>query len=121
MKPKDEKLYDKIKRHYQKIMPNSAYRSGLIVKSYKNAYLKKYGKNNGYGGSKKNINKGLNRWFAEKLRNESGKVGYNKKNILYRPTKRITSETPKTWSELTKKEISNAKNKKKKYGRVNKF
>jgi hypothetical protein len=177
MEPTDQTLYNSIKKKYQDKMENSAYRSGLIVKSYKKAYFDKYGKNDPYKGKKsgsktskinssnsksnkktsgsksinkssgsksinkssgsKSINKssgsksnkdngidrksGLSRWFAEKWRNESGKVGYDKKNILYRPTRRVTDKTPKTWSELNKKQISNAKNKKKKYGRVNKF
>ncbi len=121
MEPRDQKLYDKIKRQYQKKMSNSAYRSGLIVKSYKSAYAKKYGKTNAYRDKKKNANKGLNRWFAEKWTNESGKIGYDRKNTLYRPTIRINKDTPKTWNELTKKEISNAKKNKKTRGRVIKF
>lgn len=119
MEPKDKKLYEKIKSKYQKSMPNSAYRSGLIVKSYKSAYKKKYGDDNAYHGRK--TNKGLKRWFAEKWINESGNVGYDEKNIIYRPSKRISKETPLTWSELSKKQILNAKKEKKQYGRVNKF
>ena len=121
MNAKDEKLYQRVKRKYQKTMPNSAYRSGLIVKSYKRAYYLKHGNNNAYYGSKKNKSSGLNRWFSEKWRNESGKVGYDRKNILYRPTRRISNETPKTWSELSNKDISTAKRKKKTRGRVDKF
>jgi hypothetical protein len=102
-------------------MANSAYRSGLIVKSYKNAYERKYGKNNAYYDVKKNMHNGLNRWFAEKWRNESGKIGYDKKNILYRPTVRISKDTPKTWKELTNREIIAAKKEKRKNGRINKF
>lgn len=121
MEPRDQKLYDKIKRQYQKKMPNSAYRSGLIVKSYKNAYMKKYGKTNAYRDKKKDASMGLNRWFAEKWTNESGEIGYDKKNTLYRPTIRIDRNTPKTWYELTKKEIAIAKKKKRTRGRVNKY
>ncbi|XWV26773.1 hypothetical protein QJ857_gp0278 [Tupanvirus soda lake] len=120
MEPIDKKLYERIKKKYQQTMPNSAYRSGLIVKEYKRAFKKKYNKDKAYYGSKTN-KKGLGRWFAEEWRNESGKVGYNKKNTLYRPTKVITKETPTTWSELSKKQISTAKKKKKQYGRVDKF
>ena len=35
---------------------------------------------------------------------------------MYHPTKRITKKTPKTFSELSKKELTSAKRKKAKYG-----
>ena len=120
MQPSDQQLYDRIKRKYQLKMPNSAYRSGLIVKSYKAAYKKKHPDSEPYIGAKKKT-VGLKRWFAEEWRNESGKVGYDKNNTLYRPTKRITKSTPKTWTELSDREVKAAKITKKKRGRVNKF
>lgn len=120
MIPADENLYNKIKQKYRDKMKNSAYRSGLIVKDYKDAYYKKYGNDGAFIG-RKNKNKGLNRWFAEKWRNESGNVGYDSNNILYRPTRKVTKDTPVTWNELSDNEIYQAKKKKKKYGRVNKF
>ena len=40
-KPRDPKLYDKIKKEvYKKIPKHSAYRSGIVVQKYKKAYFK---------------------------------------------------------------------------------
>ena len=40
--PKDKELYEKVKKRiFNKIPKNSAYRSGLIVKEYKDEYEKK--------------------------------------------------------------------------------
>jgi len=44
-----------------------------------------------------------------------------KKGDIYRPSKRITIDTPKTYDELTKKQIINAVKIKNIKGRVNKF
>ena len=44
-KPTDNSLYDKIKKRiYKKNPKHSAYRSGILVKTYKKEFLKKYGK-----------------------------------------------------------------------------
>jgi hypothetical protein len=40
---------------------------------------------------------------------------------VYRPTKRITKDTPTTFSELSKQQIEKAKKEKAKTGRVKKF
>ena len=63
----------------------------------------------------------MTRWFAEEWRNESGGVGYDSKNTLYRPTKRVTKDTPKTWGELPKSRVASARKEKKSSGRVSKF
>ena len=43
-KPKDQKLYDSVKaRVYKEIPKHSAYRSGQLVKKYKEAYKRKHG------------------------------------------------------------------------------
>lgn len=119
--PNDKQLYNKIKtKIINKNSKNSAYRSGLIVKEYKKAYKEKYGNDNAYKGSK-DKNEGLSRWFREKWRNQRGEIGYDKKGDIYRPTKRITKDTPKTFKELNKKEIKKAMIKKRNLGRVNKF
>jgi hypothetical protein len=119
--PKDEKLYDKIKLQiYNKIPKHSAYRSGIVVKEYKKAYLKKYKSNDAYHGQKK-VKKGLSRWFKEEWKNQRGEIGYKNKNDVYRPTKKITSKTPLTFNELTNKEILKARKEKYTKGRVNKF
>ena len=120
--PKDMKLYDSIKQSVYKTNPkHSAYRSGTVVKKYKIAFKKKYGtyKNPYYG--KKPVLNGLPRWFKEDWKSDTGKYKYTSKSSVYRPEKRITSKTPLTFSELTKKEIQAAKRKKKLTGRVTKF
>jgi len=106
------KIYEKAKKKYSKLK-HSAYKSGLVVKEYKRLGGR-------YAGTKPK-KKGLSRWFAEKWRNQRGKVGYQKKGDVYRPTKRITSKTPKTFKELGKKRISKAMKEKKKTGRVRKY
>lgn len=119
--PKDQILYDKIKKNiYTKIPKHSAYRSGLLVKEYKKQYLKKYKNNNAYHGVKKE-NKGLSRWFKEEWRNQRCEIGYKYNSDIYRPTKKITSKTPVIFKELTKKELSQAMKEKLKKGRVTKF
>ena len=120
--PRDKKLYNKTKKYiYKKYPKHSAYRSGHLVKKYKEAYSKKYGKNKNPYIGKKTKKVGLKRWFAEKWRNQRVKVGYKCKNDVYRPTKRITSKTPKTFSELSKKNITRRRGEKYRTGRVKKF
>ena len=70
---------------------------------------------------KKFLNIVLGRWFKEEWKNQRGGEGYKKKGDVYRPTKRITKDTPKTFKELSKKDISKAQMEKKKTGRVKKF
>ena len=66
----------------------SAYKSGYIVKKYKEM-----------GGTYENDNKdkNLKRWFNEKWED----VGH-KAYPVYRPTKRINSKTPLTVNEIDK-------------------
>lgn len=121
--PKDDGLYESVKKRvYEEIPKHSAYRSGRLVKEYKEAYKRKHG---GEGGSayegEKPEKGGLSRWFAEEWKNQRGGTGYKKKGDVYRPTKRITRDTPKTFSELTKGEVRAAQRKKKKVGKVDRF
>ena len=119
--PKDQKLYDSVKKSiYKKIPKHSAYRSGLLVKTYKERYKKKYGAGSAYKGTK-NKNKGLGRWFKEDWKNQRGGKGYKKKGDIYRPTKRVTKDKQVTMKELSKKEKEKAMKEKKKTGRVKKF
>ena len=120
--PTDLKLYNKTKKNiYKKYPKHSAYRSGILVKTYKKKYANIYGKNkNAYKG-KKSKKTGLKRWFREKWVNQRGEVGYKYKSDIYRPSKRITKKTPKTHKELSKKNIRIARNKKYRKGRVNRF
>ena len=120
--PKDMKLYNKTKKKiYKKYPKHSAYRSGIVVKTYKQNFLKKYGKIISPYVGKKSFKKGLKRWFREKWTNQRGETGYRYKNDIYRPTKRITNKTPKTHRELTRKRIKRARQKKYRKGRVNRF
>ena len=117
--PKDKILYEKAKKKiYKQYDKPSAYRSGALVKEYKRLYENKYGKTDAYSGKKKKD--GLTRWYKEEWRNQRGEVGYKKKGDVYRPTKRITKDTPKTFNELTIGQVLKAMNSKKK-GRVKKF
>jgi len=120
--PMDKKLYNRTKKQiYRKYPKHSAYRSGILVKTYKTKFKNKYGnKKKPYKG-KKTTKKGLKRWFAEKWVNQRGKVGYKYKNDIYRPTHRITKKTPKTHKELTKTRVKRARREKYEKGRVNKF
>lgn len=121
-KPTDLKLYEKIKKKlYKKIKKHSAYRSGILVQKYKDAFKKKYGSKKSPYSGKKTQKKGLSRWFKEKWVNQRGEVGYKYKNDIYRPSRRITKKTPLTHKELTKKEIKKARTKKYRHGRVDKF
>ena len=119
--PRDKKLYGEIKKKvYKKIPKHSAYRSGILVKSYKKAYKKKHGNDNSYIG-KKTKKKGIGRWFREKWVNQDGKVGYHSKSDIYRPSKRITRKTPTTHKEISKRELKRARSEKYRKGRVKKF
>ena len=111
--PKDKALYMKVKKEVYKAHPkHSAYRSGLLVKKYK--------ERGGTYTGKKNSD-GLTRWFKEEWKNQRGQTGYKKKDDVYRPTKRITKDTPKTFKEISKKELKTAQKKKATKGRVDKF
>lgn len=120
--PTDKKLYNKIKKNiYKKYPKHSAYRSGILVKTYKKKFTKKYGKNKKPYQGKKSMKKGLKRWFREKWVNQRGEVGYKYKSDIYRPTYRVTKKTPKTHKELSKYRIKKARSEKKRTGRVKRF
>ena len=112
--PTNKKLYEKVKKEiYARHPEHSAYRSGLLVKEYK-----------AMGGEykgKKNKNQGLDRWFKEKWQSQRGDTGYKHKSDVYRPTIRVTKDTPTTFKELTKTQIEKARREKAKTGRVSKF
>ena len=120
--PVDAKLYDKIKKKiYLKYPTHSAYRSGMLDKTYKKEFSKKYGdRKSPYTPSIKKTG-GLTRWFKEKWISDTGKVGYTDKSSVYRPSIRVTKQTPITWRELSKNEIKKAKAEKTKTGRVKRF
>ena len=51
----------------------------------------------------------LRRWFKEDWRTPRGNKDYSKGENTFRPTKRVTKDTPTTWSELTPAEKAAAK------------
>ena len=111
--PTNKKLYEEVKKEiYAKYPKHSAYRSGLLVKEYKE-------RGGSYSGDK---SKGtLGRWFKEEWKNQRGETGYKKKGDVDRPTKHVNSKTSTTFKELSKKEIDAAKREKAKTGRVKEF
>ena len=122
--PKDKRLYESVKaRVYSDIPNHSAYRSGILVQKYKDAYRRKHGAgSSAYRGKRKSRRaKGLRRWFAEKWLNQRNEVGYKYKSDVYRPTRRITKNTPITHGELTRKELRRARRMKARKGRVRRF
>lgn len=130
--PSDQPLYEQVKNKvFSKNHINSAYRSGALVKEYKRLYLEKHGAkgtpyitffpDNQEKKASSGEDTGLSRWFLEDWTNQKGEKGYQKKGDIYRPTKKISSKTPKTFTELSKTEIKTAMQQKKLKGRVNKF
>ena len=84
--PLNKKLYERAKAEvYPRYKKPSAYRSGAVVKRYKDL-----------GGKFKDSNgRPLARWFKEEWKD----VG-NQEYPVYRPTKRISKDTPLTPSEI---------------------
>ena len=60
----------------------------------------------------------VNLWFLEKWSSDKGTTNYPHKNSVYRPTVRITKDTPTTFTELTPEELKRAKSMKAREGRV---
>ena len=105
--PKDTDLYEKVKKEADKIYSKpSAYKSGWIVKRYKEL-------GGEYSGKK--TSDGLTRWFSEAW-SDIGNSAYP----VYRPTKKISSKTPLLVSEIDPKNLqSQIKLKQKIKGRSN--
>ena len=59
----------------------------------------------------------LKRWFKEDWRTLSGDKDYSKGDKTFRPTKRISSKTPVTASELTASEKRRARKEKRSNGK----
>lgn len=116
--PLNKTLYNRIKLEANKKFkaPSSIYRSSWIVKEY----IRRGGK---YSG-KKDMYSGLSRWYKEDWVDlnrptvsgeyeSCGRVQASGKYPLCRPTKRITKDTPKTYKEISQKNINKAKREKK--------
>lgn len=119
--PSDALLYKKVKNNiYSRYPTHSAYRSGMIVKKYKSEFKKLHPRMSPYKGQT-SILMGLARWFKENWKSDTGEYHYSNKSSVYRPSRRITKDTPTTFSELSKKQLQVAKSKKKRSGRVDRF
>ena len=97
--PRDKALYEKVKESvYKEYDRPSAYRSGALVRRYKEEFLKKYGSNvKPYEGDR---DKGdLTRWFKENWKDLAG-LSYP----VYRPTIRVDKKTPLTVGELDRED-----------------
>lgn len=85
--PLDKELYESVKRVANEIYTKpSAYKSGWIVKKYKEL-----------GGRYSDVKtkEGLTRWYKEKWADVGGKD-----YPVYRPTKRVNKRTPLTVQEV---------------------
>lgn len=71
--------------------------------------------------AKQTAPQGLTRWFKEKWETQSGSKTYKKKGDIFRPTKRITKDTPTTMSELSPAQKKKAMAEKKATGKVKKY
>lgn len=112
--PLDKELYDAVKEYANKIYDRpSAYKSGFIVKKYKELGGR-------YSGNRRNTN--LRRWFKEEWK-DINPFKTDKSYPVYRPTKRINAKTPLTASEIDQADlIKKAKLKQKiKSGKLDKF
>ena len=121
-RPRDAALYEKVKKQlYREVPTHSAYRSGLLVQRYKSAYRKKYGIGaDPYIGEKPKAS-GLARWFDEDWRTQEGSKTYKRRGDIFRPTKRISKETPTTLGELSPQRVRRAVKEKRRTGRVGKY
>ena len=64
----------------------------------------------------------LKRWFKEEWETPEGKEEYSKGDSgTFRPTKKISKDTPKTYSELSPSDLAAAKAERKAKGRVSKY
>tara|TARA_R100000388_G_scaffold39913_1_gene30802 strand:+ start:4437 stop:4685 length:249 start_codon:yes stop_codon:yes gene_type:complete len=63
----------------------------------------------------------LKRWFKEKWRTLSGDKDYSKGDRTFRPTVRVSKDTPVTASELTPAEKTRARKEKREKGRVSRY
>ncbi len=90
--PKNKELYAKVKSMADQIYKkSSAYKSGYIVKKYKEL-------GGTYSDDKQP--KELKRWFNEQWKDIGGK-----EYPVYRPTVRINKDSPLTVSEIDKKQL----------------
>jgi hypothetical protein len=105
--PANPKLYEKAKEIiYQQYDKPSAYRSGALVKKYKEL-------GGTYIADKKEPT--LERWFLEKWKDVNPDKT-SKSYPVYRPTVRVSDKTPKTVKEIPKKKLQEQSKLKQKIG-----
>lgn len=63
----------------------------------------------------------LRRWFKEEWKTPKGKEDYKGGENTFRPTKRVSKDTPATWSELTPAEKARGQKEKNTKGRVSRY
>ena len=129
--PKDACYHKVVARYGPK---TSAYRSGAMAKCRKvgaaNWGNKSKKEDGGFeepekfkrGGVRKTkAGARLKRWFKEKWRTPRGKKDYSGGENTFRPTRRISKDTPATWSELSASEKARAQREKNTKGRVSRY
>ena len=63
----------------------------------------------------------LKRWFKEEWETPSGSKDYSDGDVVFRPTVKVSKDTPKTYSELSDKDIERGRRQKRKTGRAKKY
>ncbi|MAO25376.1 MAG: hypothetical protein CMJ25_31960 [Phycisphaerae bacterium] len=63
----------------------------------------------------------LKRWFKEEWETPSGSKDYSDGDVVFRPTVKVSEDTPKTHSELSDKDIAKGRRQKRKTGRAKKY
>lgn len=96
-----------------KVTGHSAYAVGQVIQEYKRKFKDKHGDRASPYRGKKTPTKGLARWYKEQWKTDSGDSRYTAKDSVFRPTKRVTKDTPTTFSELSIKQLKSAKQQKK--------
>lgn len=105
----DKGLYAKAKRMADKVYDRpSAYKSGYIVKTYK----KLGGRYSGKKGSRKKSK--LSRWFQEEWK-DVNPFKTNSSYPVYRPTIRVSQDTPLTVNEINYNDLKKKAKIKQKY------
>lgn len=105
--PTDQTLYEETKDFiFSKYLKNSAYRSGALVKEYKQRFAKKYGEETSPYQDDKEPKK-LKRWFDEKWINVNPLLNFKDADAypLFRPTKYVNEDTPTLFQEIPKSRL----------------
>jgi hypothetical protein len=63
----------------------------------------------------------LKRWFKEEWETPSGSKDYSDGDVVFRPTKKVSKDTPKTYSELSDTDIERGRRQKRKTGRASEY